>query len=179
MQQAFPCPKCGAQIPVGQQSCSSCGQYFEYRCRHCGAAVKTPSGFCTNCGEKLHLPIQTPTEPPTKKVVLTRQKEKIGHQTATPQPIDQVSRYLILIAIIIFMGAILYAIGTGPQGETTNWFGGGFIFGGHSPPSTPPSIDTQQEPKPESDLPQYTTAQVIAAAKKISPHCRVPTRRTG
>src|SRR4030042_1157345 len=51
---AFPCPKCGNQIPVGQKFCGTCGQHFEYRCRHCGVVAETLSGFCTNCGGKLY-----------------------------------------------------------------------------------------------------------------------------
>lgn len=187
MQQSFQCPKCGAQIPVGQQFCNSCGQHFEYRCRHCGSAINTLSGLCTRCGEKLHQQAQMPTWPAGQEVTTTPQKLKISHQTETTRPIDQVSRYLILLAIIIFMGAILYAIGTGTQGETANWFGSGFTFGGHSAPSTPPpsttppstssSADNQLEPEPEYDLPQYTTSQVLAAAKRMSPYCRLSSTR--
>ena len=182
LQHSFQCPKCRAQIAVGQQSCSSCGQHFEYRCRHCGSTVNTPSGFCSNCGEKLHHQAQMPTRPANQKVVVTPQPIRYRHQTETTRPIDQVSRYLILIAIIIFMGAILYAIGTGLQGENANWVGGGFTFGGQSPPSTPPpstpsNINTQPELKSGSDSPQYTTAQVIAAAKRVSPYCRSPSTR--
>jgi len=176
LQQAFPCPKCGAQIPVGQQFCTTCGQHFEYRCRLCGAAVK--SGFCTNCGTTLHQQTQS-TKPSAKRAITTHQGKKARQKAAMPQPIGQVGRYLIFVFVIIFIGAILYAIGTGQEGETSNWFGGSFIFGGKSPPSTPPTTDTIQKPKPDSDLPQYTTGQVIAVAKKTSPHCRVPTRRTG
>jgi len=178
LQQSFPCPKCGAPIPVGQHFCSTCGQHFEYRCRHCGTAVKSPAGFCQNCGAKLHQQMQI-TEPSTKKIGKPLQAERARHITPMPNPAGQVGRYLILVAIIVFIGALLYAISTGPQGETSNWFGGSFIFGGQSPPSTPPSSDSQPKPQPDSDLPRYTTTQVIAAAKRISPHCRVPTRRTG
>jgi len=170
---AFPCPKCGAPIPVGQKFCGNCGQHFEYRCRHCGAVAETLSGFCTNCGGKLYQQAQL-AKPSAKKVRKTPKGEK-----TIPSPVGQVSRYLILITIIILIGAILYAISTGPQGEMSNWFGGSFTFGGKSPPSTPPITDTQQKPESGPDLPSYTTDQVIAAAKKVSPHCRLSTRRTG
>ena len=179
MQQAFPCPKCGTPVPVGHRFCRTCGQQFEYRCRHCGAAVKSLSGFCTNCGGQLHQQTQPPTEPAAKEVVGTRREEKSRQVTAMPQSVGHVGRYLILVATIIFMGAILYIIGTGSQGETSNWFGGSFIFGGQSPPSTPPNTDIQEEPQPDSDLPKYTADQVISEAKKISPHCRLSTRQTG
>jgi len=178
LQPAFPCPKCGAQIPVGQQFCSTCGERFEYRCGHCGAVAETLSGFCTNCGRKLYQQTQL-AKPSAKKVRRTRQEEKPKRKKAIPQPIGQVSRYLILITIIIFIGAILYIIGTSPQGEMSNWLGGGFSFGGQSPPSTPPSTDAQPTPKPAPDLPRYTTDQVIAASKNLSPDCRAPAKRTG
>jgi hypothetical protein len=118
-------------------------------------------------------------KPSAKKVRRTRQEEKPKRKKAIPQPIGQVGRYLILIAIIIFVGAILYTIGTSPQGEMSNWLGGSFIFGGQTPPSTPPITDTQQKPKPAPDLPRYTISQVIAAAKNLSPDCRAPAKRTG
>ena len=174
----FPCPKCGAQTPVGQKFCSSCGQHFEYRCRHCGAVAETLSGFCTNCGGKLYQQTQS-AKPSANKVRKKHKEEKPKSEKAIPQPAGQVGRYLILIIIIILIGALLYAISTGPQGEMSNWFGGSFIFKGKSPASTPPSTDTQQKPESGPDLPLYTTDQVIAAAKKISPYCRLPTRRTG
>ncbi len=179
MQQSFACPKCGTQIPMGQKFCSTCGEQFEYRCGHCGAAVKTLSGFCANCGKKLHQQTKPPTGSSTKRIIGTSQKEKTGQKTAIPQPMSQVGRYLILIAIIIVIVAMLYAISTGSQGKPSNWFGGNFIFGGQSPPSTPSNTETQPTPKPAIDSPRYTTDQVIAVAKKLSPDCRLPTRRTG
>ena len=179
MQQAFPCPKCGAPVPVGQRFCSTCGQHFEYRCRHCGAAAESLSGFCTNCGGQLQKQTQPPAKPVAKEAIATRREEKTRQATVMPQAVGNVGRYLILLAIIIFIGTILYIIGTGPQGGTSNWLGGSFIFGGQSPPSTPPNTDIQQEPQPDSDSPEYTAEQVIAEAKKISPHCRLSTQRTG
>jgi hypothetical protein len=173
LQPAFPCPKCGSQIPVGQKFCGICGQHFEYRCHHCGAVVETLSGFCTNCGAKLYQQTHL-AKPSAKKARKTPARQKVK-----TSPSGQVSRYLILVIMIILIGAILYAISTGPQGESSNWFGGSFIFGGKSPPSTPPGTDAQQKQKTGPDLPRYTSDQVIAAAKKVSPHCRVPTRRTG
>jgi predicted nucleic acid-binding Zn ribbon protein len=178
LQQSFPCPKCGTQIPVGQKFCSTCSEQFEYRCGHCGAAVKTSSKFCSNCGKKLHQQTKLPTEFLAKRVIGTGQKGKNEQKTAIPQPISQIGRYLILIASIIFIVAILYAISTGPQGERGSWFSGSFIFGGQSPPSTPPNTETQITPKPASDSPSYTTDQVIAMAKNSSPDCRLRTRRT-
>ena len=180
MQQSFPCPKCGAQIPVGQHFCSTCGQRFEYRCRHCGSGVGTASGFCTNCGGKLYH-VAHHTEP------LANKAEHIHHIKATRvedtvrRPVSQIGRYLIVVAIIFFMVGIIFAIGTSTQGDSSNWLGG-YIFGGQSPPSTPPATngtDSQQKPKSVSNSPVYAMNEVIAAAKKLSPDCRLQTRRTG
>jgi hypothetical protein len=98
------------------------------------------------------------------------------------RPASQIGRYLIVVAIIFFMVGIIYAVGTSTQGNSSNWLGGGFSFGGQSPPSTPPvtnSTEVQQKLKPISDSPSYTVNQVLAAAKKLSPDCRLQTRRTG
>jgi hypothetical protein len=182
--QSFPCPKCGAQIPVGQHVCGICGQHFEYRCRHCGSGVGTASGFCTNCGGKLyHVAHHT--------VPLANKAEHIHHIKATRvedtmrRPASQIGRYVIVVAIIFFLVGIIYAVGTSSQGNSSNWLGG-YTFGGQSPPSSPPSsppvtsgTDVQQNPKPVSDSPSYTVDQVLAAAKKLSPDCRLETRRTG
>jgi hypothetical protein len=118
------------------------------------------------------------TEPPDKAATKAHKKDKTEREKPAPQPMGQVGRYLIFIAIIIFIGAILYAVGTSSPGETSNWLGS-FIFGGKSPPSTPPTIDAQQTPKPAPDLPRYTADQVTAAARKLSPNCRAPIKRTG
>jgi len=180
LQQSFPCPKCGAQIPVGQYFCSTCGQRFEYRCRHCGTAVGTASGFCINCGGKLSHLAQHSKPPPIKAQQIHYGKAARVEETVR-RPIGQIGRYLIVVAIIFFMVGIIFAIGTSTQGNSSNWLGG-YIFGGQSPPSTPPitaGTDSQQKPKPVSDSPTYTMSQVIAAAKKLSPDCRLQTRRTG
>jgi DNA-directed RNA polymerase subunit RPC12/RpoP len=174
----FPCPKCGTRILVGQRFCSNCGRRFAYRCRHCGAPVETLSGFCTNCGGKLYLQKQ-PAKPSAEKVSKTPKEKTPKVGKTTPRYADQVGRYLILLAIIVFVGAILYTISTSQQGDISSWFSGSFIFGGKSPASTPPTTDTQQNPEPGPDLPSYTTEQVIDIAKKASPHCRLSTRRTG
>jgi hypothetical protein len=174
LQQSFPCPKCGAQIAVGQLFCSSCGQRFEYRCRHCNNAIADSSGFCTNCGGKLsHLPQHTHY----------RHAARVEH--TVQRPAGQIGRYIIVVAVIFFMVGIIFVVGTNSQGNSSNWLGG-YNFAGQSPPSTPPvttSIDSQEKPQPQpepvSDLPSYTTDQVIAAASKLSPDCRLQTRRTG
>lgn len=170
MQQSFPCPKCGAQVAIGQLFCSICGQRFEYRCRHCNNTIADSSGFCTNCGGKLyHLAQHTHH----------RHAARIEH--TVQQPRSQIGRYLIVVAIIFFLVGIIYALGTSSQGGSSNWLGG-YNFSGQSPPSTPPvtnGTNGQQQSKPVLDSPGYTMDQVIAAAKKLSPDCRLQTRRTG
>jgi len=99
--------------------------------------------------------------------------------TAT-RPIGHIGRYLMVVAIIFFMVGIIYVIGTSTQGGSSNWLGG-YIFGGQSPPSTPPVTDGtagQQKSKTDSDSPTYTADQVIALAKTLSPSCKLQTRRT-
>jgi hypothetical protein len=56
MEQVFSCQKCGAQNPVGQTYCRSCGERFEYRCSNCNGIIILPARFCANCGAKLNLP---------------------------------------------------------------------------------------------------------------------------
>jgi len=180
MQQSFPCPKCGSQIPLGQLFCVTCGQRFEYRCHHCGTTVGTSSGFCTNCGGKLHH-LRQRTAHSINKTEQTYHRGAARVENAARQPIGQIGRYLIVVAIIFFMVGIVFAVGTSTQGDSSNWLGG-YNFGGQSPPSTPPATDVtneQQKPKPDSDSPAYGMNEVIAAAKQFSPGCRLQTRRTG
>jgi hypothetical protein len=184
LQQSFPCPKCGAQIPVGQYLCSTCGQRFEYRCRHCGIAVGTSSGFCTNCGGKLYHLAQH-ASPPASGVEHTHYRKTARVEDTARRPIGHIGRYFIVVAIVFFMVGIIFAIGTSSQGDSSNWLGG-YNFGGQSPPSTPPATPPvtdgtagQQKPKPVSDSPSYTVDQVLAVAKQLSPDCRLETRRTG
>jgi Double zinc ribbon len=180
LQQSFQCPKCGVQIPVGQSFCVTCGQRFEYRCRHCGTTVADASGFCTSCGGKLSsMPQQTPPEPHKAVHTYHRQTHKVEH--TMQRPIVQIGRYMIIVAVILFMVGIIYYIGSSTQVSSSNWLGG-YSFGGQSPPSTPPvtdDINTQQTPNPTADLPSYTMNEVIAAARQMSPECRLQTRRTG
>jgi hypothetical protein len=182
LQQSFPCPKCGSQIPVGQLFCGTCGQRFEYRCRHCGTAV-TSSGFCANCGGKLqHL--QQHTTHSINKAEQTYHRKAAGAENTVRQPVGHIGRYFIVLAIILLMVAIVFAVGTSTQGNSSNRLGG-YNFGGQSPTSAPPSTPSvtdgtngQQKPKPVSDSPGYTMDQVIAAAKQLSPDCRLQTART-
>jgi predicted RNA-binding Zn-ribbon protein involved in translation (DUF1610 family) len=171
LQQSFPCPKCGAQIAVGQLFCSGCGQRFEYRCRHCGDAVANSSGFCTSCGGKLYHHTQR-----------THYRQEAKVEYTVQQPANQFGRYIMVVAIIFFMVGIIYVVGTGSQGASSNWLGG-YNFAGQSPPSVPPVIidnpDSEQPSEPASNSSSYTMDQVIAAAKQFSPSCRLQTRRTG
>jgi hypothetical protein len=180
LQQSFPCPKCGAQIPVGQLFCSTCGQRFEYRCRHCGTAVETSSGFCINCGGKLHH-VQQRTTHSINKAQQTYHRKTAGVENSVRRPIGHIGRYLVVLAIVFFMVGIIFVVGMSTQGNSSNWLGG-YIFGGQSPPTTPPvtaGTNEPQKPKPVSDSHAYTMNFVISAAKQLSPDCRLQTRRTG
>jgi len=179
LQPEFPCPKCGTQIPVGQQFCSFCGERFEYRCGHCGAIVPTLSGFCTNCGEKLFQQTQPPQPSDEKARNIHQEIAKAEPKKATHQHIGRSGLYLIFLAVILCLGAISYVILTGAQGKPSNWLGGGFTFYGKPPPTAPPSTELQQKPKPVPDLSSYTAEQVIKVAKNFSPLCRVPIKRVG
>lgn len=180
MQQSFPCPKCGAQIAVGQLFCGTCGQRFEYRCRHCGNTIANSSGFCTSCGGKLSHLAQYTGHPSIKAQHSPHSKTSRVESTAR-QPIGHIGRYFIVVATIFLMVGIIFAVGTSTQGNSSTWLGG-YSFGGQSPRSTPPVTDgtkEQQKPKPVSDSPSYTIDQVIAAARQLSPDCKLQTiRRT-
>ena len=63
MRQAFPCPRCGSEIKMGQRFCGTCGQQFEYRCQHCGATFDEVSKFCISCGARLNWPREQEPKP--------------------------------------------------------------------------------------------------------------------
>ena len=180
MQQSFHCPKCGAQIPIGQSFCGTCGQRFEYRCRHCGTAIGDSSGFCANCGAKVHHTVQ-PARPAASRVEYTSYPKATRARHTLHRPASHIGRYLALVAIIFVMVGIIFAIGTSTQGGSSSWLGG-YVFGGQSPPSSPPASDgtVGQHKSITSNVPTYTEDQVIAAARELSPNCRLQTiRRTG
>jgi endogenous inhibitor of DNA gyrase (YacG/DUF329 family) len=56
VQQIFLCPACGAQNVVGQESCQSCGQRFQYNCPYCGAIVDSKYINCPGCRQNLNWP---------------------------------------------------------------------------------------------------------------------------
>jgi hypothetical protein len=180
LHQTFPCPKCGAQIAIGQNFCGTCQQRFEYRCRHCGTTISNSSGFCTNCGGKLsHVPERT--HPTAQKTAPPHPRQTVVAHHEVRQA-SQIGRYLIMVAVIFVLVGVIYAIGSSTQGASSTWLGG-YSFGGQSPPSTPPvtnGVDSQQTPaaSPAPNLPGYTVGDVIAAARKFSPDCQMMTRRT-
>jgi hypothetical protein len=181
LQQSFPCPKCGTQIPVGQYFCGTCGQRFEYRCHSCGTPISGSSGFCSNCGKKLsNLPQHAPV--PSAKLEQTHYRQAARVEYNTQRHAGPIGRYLIVVAVIFLMVGIVYAIGSSTQGASSSLHGG-YSLGGQSPPSTPPlatdNIVTQQKPKTVTDSPSYTMNEVIALAQKFSPDCRLQTRQTG
>lgn len=179
MPPAFPCPKCGTEISLGLQVCNTCGEQFEYRCANCGMTAWTISGFCTNCGGKLHQHTH-PAKPQTKKAKINHLKGgKAEQQKGPPEPLSKIGAYFGLVAIVLCILAILYFVGTSPQGEPSKWFGGGFIFQGQPPPATPPGAEVNKKPVAVPDLPRYSAEQVILKAKNQSPDCRAPAKRVG
>jgi membrane protease subunit (stomatin/prohibitin family) len=50
------CPKCGAENPVGNKFCGSCGSSIkpqDVKCSKCGTMNPPTNKFCSNCGKKL------------------------------------------------------------------------------------------------------------------------------
>ena len=47
------CPKCGADIPDGQEKCPVCSSELSKNCPKCGTKVNPDNKFCHNCGEKI------------------------------------------------------------------------------------------------------------------------------
>ena len=122
------------------------------------------------------------SHPVAKKAALphTRQTVVAHHEV---HPAGHVGRYLLVVVIIFVLVGVIYAIGSSTQGDSSTWLGG-YSFGGQSPPSTPPvteGVDNQQTSTalPDTNSPSYTMKEVIDAAKKFSPDCRLMTRRTG
>jgi len=176
---AFPCPKCGVEILIGQQVCNNCGEQFEYRCANCSMSAGAISGFCTNCGGELLRHTQS-AKPQTKKANITHRKgRKAEQQKGAPEPLSKIGAYFALVAIILCILGIIYFVGTSPQGEPSKWLGGGFIFQGKSPPSTPPGVEVNTKPVSIPDLPRYTADQVILKAKSQSADCRAPAKQVG
>jgi DNA-directed RNA polymerase subunit RPC12/RpoP len=186
LQRAFSCPKCGAQISIGQQVCSACGEKFEYRCAQCSAIVEAGRTFCTNCGAKLYKQTRLigPSSESGKRIHQQRQKAK--QRKTSSLSIGQLGAFLGFIAIVLCLGAIFYSIGTDSQGQSSSGLGRGFIFSG-KPPTSPPNTEAKNEqasvpapvPTPVPDLPRYTADQVTTVAKSLSPDCQALAKRTG
>lgn len=79
------------------------------------------------------------------------------------------------MAIVLCIGAIIYAIAAGLQGEASEGLSGGFVFEEMVPapiPTSPPGTEDAQEPALVTDLPSYTADEVMALARSLSPDCR-------
>ncbi|MBC8511520.1 MAG: hypothetical protein H8D32_00875 [Dehalococcoidia bacterium] len=79
------------------------------------------------------------------------------------------------MAIVLCIGAFIYAIAAGLQGEASEGLSGGFVFEEMVPapiPTPPPGTEDEQEPALVTDLPSYTADEVMALARSFSPDCR-------
>jgi len=174
MQQTFPCPRCGSLNAIGQRSCRSCGERFQYGCAHCGATTGNMSKFCTNCGRELYQQTQL-TEPfPNTEGKHYQEREGTKQKKAFPPSLVLLS----FIAIALCIGAIIYVVGTDSQGAASKGNSYGFIFHETPAPTPPPDTKPEQEqepepePEPAPDSPRYTVDEVITAARNFSPDCR-------
>ncbi len=175
MQQMFSCPRCGAQIPVGQRGCRICGQWFEYRCAHCGVIAETLSEFCTGCGEGLCQQRQLMEPLPHEARTYQGQQWAYGYGGEWPQ-IRKSNAWLgpfIGAAAVICIMAILLASGMGSQGGASEGSDFGFVFE-ETPAASAPPASTEAEPEPVvvPDLPQYTADEIVMLAASLSPDCR-------
>lgn len=175
MQKTFPCPGCGAQIPIGQKACRACGEKFEYRCVHCGAVAETVSKFCTKCGGVLHQPTQLLIPSPEMGRGTYQEAGETRQIKASPPSRGWLYAFLGFIAIVLCIGAILY-IGAGPPGGSSAGLDGGFIFRevpSATAPTPPPSTEPEPEPVSVPYVPLYTADEVTTLAEKnLSPDCR-------
>jgi len=159
----FPCPKCGTEIPVGQNFCTGCGERFEYKASGEGEPSEAPPTMSTMAGQ----PVWPPASPES-------------HHRPTG-----FWAFLGTVGAILCLGAVflLVVIGSGAGSKAS---GGGFSFKQLLPgPSLLPLIPKPvPEPEPEEILQQekpdevtgssrYPKEMVIAVAKKVSPECRI------
>src|SRR5262245_12232207 len=55
------CGNCGAENPVGQRFCGSCGSPLAAVCSSCGSANPAGQRFCGDCGTPLTATAQAPS----------------------------------------------------------------------------------------------------------------------
>ena len=177
----FPCPKCGAQISVGQRVCAACGEKFDYRCARCGATFDTNYRFCAGCGAELGSGMQQPVSSlgaggaPYHKRGGIYQHGKSAQKRTSSLPTGWMGVWLGSIAIMLCIGAVIYAVGIDSQAESAEGLDGGFIFQQKSPAPAPvpqPSTEPEEEPVLVPDLPRYAADEVMVLAKSFSTDCR-------
>lgn len=156
MAKKFPCPKCGTEVPVGQNFCTGCGEKFEYRAPGEAAPPQAPPAIIPTNAYPL-------MEPPAQ------------HQGHSGLWI-----FLGTVGAILCIGVVflLVAMGSGTDSGASS---GGFSFKELLPgPSLPPPTI---KPAPEdvtvtgntdevTGSSRYSKEQVIAVAKRVSPECR-------
>jgi len=148
----FPCPKCGAEIPVGQAYCTSCGERFEY---------KAPG--------EVQISQPPPVMPPQPIMVPPHGHHRHGFWA-----------FWGIVGAILCLGVVFFLVITGGGSEPIG-SGKGFSLKQSSPgPSAPPIIRpvpedapiAEDEPVEVTGSSRYSKEQVIAVAKRVSPECR-------
>ena len=178
MRRVFPCPKCGSQSVVGQRFCEACGEKFPYSCPMCGASIEPAYKACPNCRTKLSWGEQGPKySPGVAKIHQERQRayRHLGERQPHQKPNAWLGGWLGSIAIVLCVGAVLYAVAVVSQGGASSGLTGGFIFEQMVPAPilTPPSdVEDEEEPALVTDLPSHTADEVIMLARSFSPDCR-------
>jgi hypothetical protein len=102
MQHMFPCPKCGAQNPVGQRFCGACGQKLQYNCPHCGGLIDPAFRFCPNCRVQLGWGIQQQPRGMPQQPTWAPPVRRSQRSSATPVLV------LVLIVLLVGLGGVSY-----------------------------------------------------------------------
>ena len=115
MQQTFPCPKCGAQNTIGEQTCHSCSATLQYGCPHCSTSINSKLKTCPKCGAILSWPTQGQKKPlrPGKKASIqnstdkaTKAQEEIPEERKTVQ-----KKTIYLLTVSVSLIGILFFVG--------------------------------------------------------------------
>ena len=84
-----PCPRCGAENPLGNRFCGTCGAALTTRCALCGAPNPLGKSYCGDCGAPVSL--QTPggestASPPSPSSPPASEQDPGGSSFRSPIP---------------------------------------------------------------------------------------------